>query len=220
MVLLAVVGVVAFKFGPLSELASAESLEERLSGVGTDPVALLVVAAVFITLTSLGFPMLVLVTATGAALPPWVSLSLCVTCMMCAAWIGFVLGRRLPLSVSERRLEGNLARLQSLVSRGNTLGMMVLRNIPVAPFAWVNMGCGALGYPARPYFIGTLIGTMPPLLLFGLFGRELRVWLEDPSLESLLPLVLAGLGVGALVVLTWFLKRRQAGRGASPRTPG
>lgn len=42
------------------------------------------------------------------------------------------------------------------------------------PFDPVNYGCGLMRVPWRPYFLGTLIGALPPMLTFVSFGASIN----------------------------------------------
>lgn len=42
------------------------------------------------------------------------------------------------------------------------------------PFDPVNYGCGLMRVPWRPYFLGTLMGALPPMLTFVSFGASIN----------------------------------------------
>ena len=85
------------------------------------------------------------------------------------------------------------------------------------PFDLVNFGCGLLRVPWWPYFFGTFIGILPPMITFVSFGAsvDLNALLSDPSSfepSQLFNLKQGLITVGLLVVsgiIAWYAHSRR-----------
>ncbi|MEV6055846.1 TVP38/TMEM64 family protein [Streptomyces sp. NPDC052107] len=73
--------------------------------------------------------------------------------------------------------EGRLARLDALVSARGFLAVLILRLIPVFPFALVNYAAGITGIRLVPYVMATAIGIVPATVAYAGLGGTL----DDPS---------------------------------------
>lgn len=83
------------------------------------------------------------------------------------------------------------------------------------PFDLVNYGCGLLRVPWWPYFFGTFIGILPPMLTFVSFGASVKFQALVHRLDDLEPMDLLDarqlaislvlLAVSAIIV--WFAHR-------------
>lgn len=88
------------------------------------------------------------------------------------------------------------------------------------PFDVVNYGCGLLHVPWWPYFFGTFVGILPPMLTFVSFGASVKFQVLVERLDDLHPtalldgrqlaISLALLTVSALIA--WFAHRYRQSR--------
>lgn len=85
------------------------------------------------------------------------------------------------------------------------------------PFDLVNFGCGLLRVPWWPYFFGTFIGILPPMITFVSFGAsvDLNAVLDNPSQFDPASLfdteqILVTLGLLVLSgIIAWYAHRRR-----------
>ena len=64
-----------------------------------------------------------------------------------------------------------------LAERG-VLSVVVIRLLPIAPFAIVNMIAGASHLRVRDFLIGTLLGMLPGTLIISLSVGQLQAWIS------------------------------------------
>lgn len=109
--------------------------------------------------------------------------------------------------------------VQSFVEHGNAPLLVLPRLIPVIPFFLINVGYTAAGVPLRTYALTTLVGVIPPALLFAKIGSEFR-GMQELSRAGVLDVLLSpGLYVplGLLILLMlvgwWFTHERRRGKG-------
>lgn len=119
-------------------------------------------------------------------------------------WLGRLLGKD-----AVRRLGGKrLNRISRRLARQGWLTVVVVRNLPVAPFSVVNMIVGASRIEFKDYLVGTALGMAPSILAITIFADRLFRLIEEPSWGNLAwaGLVMVFLG-GAAWWLKWRLRR-------------
>jgi uncharacterized membrane protein YdjX (TVP38/TMEM64 family) len=196
-VLVAIGLVLAWRLTALREMANAEAVSKLLDSVGSaGPLGLVGVTGVFIALGSLGFPVTWLVVGVAAALPVYASIPVCLVGIAATAMIGFAIGAVAPGRRSPSREKGGkLARVARMFSERGVLAVAVLRNLPLAPFAVVNVACGMTSLRWWTYLAGTMIGMTPGVVLIALFGKQVGDLIENPTWGG------AGKVLGVLVVV-------------------
>lgn len=118
------------------------------------------------------------------------------------ATIGFLLARHLGRAALDGVGGERLARLDSLLRHHGLVAVLVVRTVPVLPFAVVNMACGLSGLRTRDYLVGTAVGMLPAVTAFvgvGAYGT-------DPGS---LPFLLSAGGLALLLVGGAVIARRR-----------
>jgi len=191
-----------------------------IDATGSSPLGVLGVTLAFILVASLGFPVTVLIAALAATFGPWRSLAIAGFGVAVSSMIGFHLGRRLRDRRAGAAAEGldrdvGAGRVTRLVQRMEGRGLLavaVLRNLPVAPFALVNMGCGATRLDPGRFLAGTLLGMAPGIAVLCALGGEVGDLLESPDLMGL-----ARVAIGLVAALAAFLGLRSGLRRLADR---
>lgn len=202
-------------YTPLQEYATVQKTTEGLNELAQSPLGPLYLILAQTLLGLVAFPYTVLATVTGYLYAP--PMALLINFVGCAAnaslvfWVGRWLGLR-----TVRRYGGRIIRaINRRLSRRGFLAVVVLRNLPLAPFTVINLVCGAAEIRFRDYLLGTQIGMTPALIALTLFGDQLERALRDPSASTIAWLLAAAalvLGV-ALAVEQWAERRdRQSAR--------
>jgi uncharacterized membrane protein YdjX (TVP38/TMEM64 family) len=119
----------------------------------------------------------------------------------------------------DRRAGNARDAVRSFVEHGNAPLLVLPRLIPVIPFFLINVGYTAAGVPLRTYLLTTVVGVVPPALLFAKIGSQFRGMQELSRAGVLEVLFSPGLYVplGLLILLMlfgwWFTHERRRGRG-------
>lgn len=100
--------------------------------------------------------------------------------------------------------------------REQALPTVIVLRAAYLPFDLVNYACGLLRVPWWPYFLGTAVGLLPPMVTFVSFGAtvDFEAFLADPggfSAASLInreQLLISGLLLAASGVIAWYAHRR------------
>lgn len=207
-------GVLLLLVGTLTVLVvgipDAQSLRMRFSGTGV--LGVLGFSALYAALSLTPLPAAVLTIAAGAtfglANGIVVMLLGATTGAVLAFYLGRVLGRDGVRSLAGERL----AALDGLLRRQGVLSVVLVRLVPLFPYAAVNYLSGLTAVRIRDYTIGTVIGIVPAgtaYVAVGAYGSRPG---SVPFLVALAALAL--LTVGTLVIARR-RRRRPAGDGVS-----
>lgn len=140
------------------------------------------------------FPAVLLSAAVVVVLSGIKGFLLCVTGSMVSSIAGYYLGRLAGRDWFERRFPA-VRKIYRKVHAGGVLGVAIVRTIPMAPYAAINVIFGIIKVPVLIYLAGTLLGILPGKVMLAFFGTSLRDFLENPSL--------AKAGQGAVLMAVW-----------------
>lgn len=205
LIMVAVAGLLAWRFTPLAEWADPKQIADALQHLAQSPWAPLALAAGYVAANLLFFPItavnIAVILAFGALWGSAYALAGSVLGAAVLYGIGAAVGRK-PLERLDIRA---LNKPVALIRESGLPGLILLRMLPVAPYSVANLALGASGVRFGVYVLGTTLGLVPSILLIAVVGFQLRAALEDPTPTSLSLLV----GVFVTVVgLGWWLKRR------------
>ncbi len=221
MTIAALIGGVAalWLFTPLGDAIDAERVRAMVAELRSSPVGLGGVVVSFWIAAALGVPVTLLIATMAMAFGATTSVVLSAIGVAGAAALGFGLGRWLSGKPLEERLGGRIEGISARIVDRGVLALALLRNVPIAPFALVNVACGATRLGWTAFLAGTLLGMGPGIVLAGFFGDELGRWLAEPSLAGALRIALVLGSMGAIAVVADRLLRRSTASG-SARHPG
>ena len=202
----------AWRWTPLGQWLSTDSLQVLLTQVSESPLALLAVPAAYVAAGLLSFPLTLLVIVTALVFGPWAGFFYAMAGALLSAVCNFVLGRRLASRLVRRLAGSRLNRLSKKLGKRGILTIVTLRLIPVAPFGVVNLVAGATHVRARDFLLGSLIGLTPGLLAITVFSHQVAATIREPELGAFALLVAVA---GALAAGAWLLYRWAQKRGAA-----
>ena len=204
---LVVAGLIAWRFTPLSEWATPENVADGLRALSSSPWAPLSIGGAYIAACLAFVPITVMnaaiILALGAGWGVAYGLYGSVLGAVVLFGIGRVLGRKPLEQLDIKALNKPLA----LVRQSGLPGLILLRNLPVAPYSVANLVLGASGIRLWVYTLGTALGILPSLVFIAAVGFQLRAALENPTPTSWAVL---GVVIAAVLLLAWWLKRRLA----------
>lgn len=187
-----------------------ESIHAFMTSVKDSPLALFVVILIFVGLGFLGTPQFLLITVTGAVLPPTLAFTYAWIATLISASIHFFMGRQFT-SWIDRASGTRVNKLKALIRQNGLVASAVVRNVPAGPFIFVNLVCGASGMKAYNFLIGTSIGIIPKAAGLIFLGVNLSSYLKDPSPMRLAILIgVIGLVAVLSMGLAWVVGRFEA----------
>ncbi|QQQ73694.1 TVP38/TMEM64 family protein [Saccharothrix sp. 6-C] len=166
---LAVVVVVLAVAAAVLDLPDPEQLRGRIDGNGVP--APLVFFAVCAVGTAAFFPKPVLAAASGLLFGVLPGLAIAVAGFTAGAVIAFFVARLLGRPWVARWLgSGRLKALDAVFARDGLAATVVLRLLPVVPFAVSNYGAGVTAVAPTSFAAGTALGLLPTTALAATLG--------------------------------------------------
>jgi len=210
-----------WRFTPFGELLNVETAIGMARTVADGPAAVIYVILAFVAGSLVVLPVTVLIAATAAVFDPFDGFAYALAGSIASATfnygLGSVLGRDFVRRIAGRRLN----KLSRRLAKKGFVAVFVVRMLPIAPFAAVNLVAGASHIRFRDFLFGTLAGMSPGIFAVSLLTDRVKHVVRKPDVTSILALalVLFFLGMGA-----WLLSRRlrrtapQAAKAHEPKT--
>jgi uncharacterized membrane protein YdjX (TVP38/TMEM64 family) len=194
---------VAWTWTPLRNWLDVDLIVAALRDVGRafGPIAAI---AGFAAALTVAVPLTFLALVAIVAFGPWAGIGCATAGGLISAALSYGLGRALGREVLER-LAGPRVNLLSrrMASRG-LIAVIVVRLVPVAPFAVINMVAGASHIRLRDLLLGTMFGMAPSMLAMAFFVDQIAAAMRHPTP---LTFALVALTVALIAVGGWALQR-------------
>jgi phosphatidylserine/phosphatidylglycerophosphate/cardiolipin synthase-like enzyme/uncharacterized membrane protein YdjX (TVP38/TMEM64 family) len=203
-VALPVVLLAVWQLSPLAGSVSPESLSAAARGLDQQVMGPAFGLLVFVLASLLMVPVVSLIVASALVFGFIEGSLIALVGSVASAAAGYGLGRSLWRDLVRKLAGSRLDRLNQHLSRRGLVATAVVRVVPVAPFAIVNLVAGASRVRLRDFVLGTAIGMAPGTLALAFFGERAAVAARNPSPGSV---ALAALGVAALLVLALLTRR-------------
>ena len=184
-----------WRYSDLQALAKPGALEGLLADITANPLAPVVVIALFVCAGLVGFPVTVLIAATAVSFGTWPGLPYAAAGSLASATVTYGVGSWLGAGMLRRLLGPRLNRIRRAVARRGIFAITAVRLVPVAPFTLVNLVAGALKVSLSDYLVGTALGLLPGLAAMSVLGGRLAGVLADPTLFDV--------GVVLAAVIAW-----------------
>jgi phosphatidylserine/phosphatidylglycerophosphate/cardiolipin synthase-like enzyme/uncharacterized membrane protein YdjX (TVP38/TMEM64 family) len=169
-------------------------------------------------LTSVGLPVTVAIGLCALTLGTWLGFAVAAAGTFLSANLGYFMGRWLGRDLFARLSLKRVHAIEAALEKRGVISVVVLRVVPVAPFALINLLAGACGVRWRDYAIGTAIGMLPGMLGLSLLIDRIVAALQSPSVLSIVTLVVTVIVtvvvLGALV--RWARRRRRDSLAPAP----
>ncbi|SAL73139.1 phospholipase D/transphosphatidylase [Caballeronia peredens] len=206
--LMVVVVAVLWHWTPLGDYVNLRSLTNATRHIDALPFAPLWIVLGYITAAVLSVPITLLIATTGLVFgASWGGVYAFVGTMTAAA-ISYSLGNRLGRDAVRKLAGARVNRLSERVAKRGIVAVVVLRLLPVAPFAIVNLVAGASHIRMRDFMLGTMLGMGPGIFLTVAFAHQLMASLHRPTIGSFAVLT----GIGAALIGVSLLLQRFLGR--------
>ncbi|KVK90830.1 VTT domain-containing protein [Burkholderia cepacia] len=207
-VLLVAALALAWRFTPLGARLNVASLSHAAAGVAQLPAAPVLLLAGYVVAATFAVPITLLIAATGLVFGAWPGFAYAAIGTMASAVATYGLGRWLGRDAVRRLAGARANRLSEHIGRRGMLAMAVLRLLPIAPFAVVNLVAGASHIGLRDFVVGTAIGMLPGIALTVTFAHQLTAALGHPRPGAFAWLAAIGLAlVGLSILLVRVLRR-------------
>jgi uncharacterized membrane protein YdjX (TVP38/TMEM64 family) len=140
--------------------------------------------------------------------------------VLLAGVVGYFVGRLVHRDTVRRLAGPRLSRLTGVLQRRGIVAVTLVRFVPIAPYAVVNVVMGAMRIKFHHFLLGTFLGMLPGAIAATVLSDQAAEFLRDPARVN--PWVVAA-AVGAFALLAWTghkllgaLDRRGARRATQP----
>lgn len=210
----------AWRLTPLSEWVSPEGLSALARPVREASWGPLVAFAAFAIGGTLMVPITAMIVANALVFETVPALAAAIPGVLLSAALGYAAGHGLWREAVDRMSGGRFEAVNRALAERGPLPMAVLRLVPVAPFAIVNLVAGASRIRFRDYIVGTALTMVPGIVAMTLGARGVAGAVRDPSPVNVTVALalLIGLLAGGRLVAGW-ARRRGHGKASTEGLP-
>jgi phospholipase D1/2 len=185
----------AWQWSPLAEQINIRRVSAWAVSLRTNPARPLIVLAAYVIATVLLVPITILIAATALVFGPMLGSAYALAGCLLGAGVTYALGYFLGRDFVQQITGPKWKRVERKIGQSGIIAVATMRLLPVAPFTVVNIISGAFKVPVLYYFVGSLLGLVPGILVINLFARQLASAVRNPGVGSFVLL-------GALIVVT------------------
>ncbi len=197
---------------PLSDLTDPQLIRRQFASLESSVWAPVAVVIAFLVAGAVMFPINILIAGASAAFGPWIGLLYASLGTLASALLAYAVGWWLGANFLHDLLGKRLNRIRGRIVQQGIVSVVAIRLLPVAPFTVVNLAAGASGIKLSDYFIGTLIGLAPGLVIMSFLGHQATDVFANPTVGNILLMLAAiavwiGVAAAAQVFVSRFWKR-------------
>jgi uncharacterized membrane protein YdjX (TVP38/TMEM64 family) len=194
----------AWRYTPLADYLTSERIREWARVVRHTPWAPFVIVAAYSPASFVLFPRPILTLLAVVSFGTWLGLVYAGAGIMLAALVTYYAGRYIGEKPVNRIAGDALAPATRVLREHGVAAIFALNMVPTPPFAVQGMIAGAYRVNVWHYALGSLLGMIPSLLAWTVFGRQVTHLIEDPSQISVWVIVAA---IAVLAGVTWAVRR-------------
>jgi uncharacterized membrane protein YdjX (TVP38/TMEM64 family) len=166
---------VLWRVTPLSSYLDPHRLANAATALRGMPLAALIVPAAFVVLGLFMFPLMALKLATILVFGPLWGTIYALTGTAASALVGHTLGGAVGRDAVARLAGPRVDRIRARLARSGVIAIALFRMLPLAPFALENMIAGAAGIRRRRFLAGTMLATIPAIILIVCFREGMAL---------------------------------------------
>jgi phospholipase D1/2 len=167
---------------PLNHWINLATIIGWQESVKNHPAAFYLVVAAYLLGGLVLFPVTILNVATVFTFGPILGNIYALAGWLASAATGYGIGRLTGRKMVQKLARAWLDRLFRPIGRHGFLTVLTLRVFPVAPFTLVNVFVGAWGIRFWDFFMASIVGRIPGVILLTLAGVQVESLLRQPGL--------------------------------------
>lgn len=208
-VLVVVLGLfLAWRYTPLSEALTAESIVQWARRVGRMHWSAVFVVLAYVVAAFVMFPRPLLTLLSIIAYGAWAGFGVAMVGIVCSAVAVYYAGRALPKSTLHDLGGDKLEGVGKTLRKHGVLAALAVSIVPVAPFPLVGMTAGAAGVRLWQFLIGVTLGMLPGTIATAVFTEQVLAALDDEADVNywIVAAVVAVFAVLFVIVKRWFAR--------------
>lgn len=192
---------IAWRWTPLGDMVNLASMIKLAKSLQALPFTPLAVILGYVVAGLLMVPITLLIGVTGLVFGPLTGGMYATAGTLLSALVTYGIGRYLGKDGVQKYVGTRMTRISKRLAKQGIVAMVVTRMLPVAPFTMINILAGALQIRLRDYFIGTVLGMMPGIVITVTFAHHLAQAVRHPTVGGIalmvgVALLLIGIAVG------------------------
>jgi phosphatidylserine/phosphatidylglycerophosphate/cardiolipin synthase-like enzyme/uncharacterized membrane protein YdjX (TVP38/TMEM64 family) len=186
---------------PVGEWLNQERIATWFETIENPVWSHLLYGVVFTILAVIGIPVTILIGGIGILFGPLSGGVLAMGASLSSAVISYLIGYLTGQNFIRTFAGEKINSISKRLARRGIWTMIFLRVVPVAPYAVINMLAGASHIRFRDYFVGTMIGMTPGIIILtAFFGHLVQVLSKSTTENIIIMILLLGL-VSSLIAL-------------------
>jgi uncharacterized membrane protein YdjX (TVP38/TMEM64 family) len=189
---------------PLGEWLNQETIGSWFRAIENPIWSYILYAVVFTMLAVIGIPVTVLIGGVGILFGPFSGSLLAMSASVASAVLSYFIGQITGKNFIRKFAGEKINSISKQLAKRGIWTIIVVRIVPLAPYAVINMLAGASHIRLRDYVLGTIIGMIPGIVLITSFFGHLVQIFEDTSIENIL--IMIGLLILIVIMITFGIK--------------
>lgn len=194
-----------WRWSPLSEYIRIETLTGWVQTIKGRPIMPLIVVGGFVVGGLFMVPVSVLIVSTAVIFPPFLATVYALTGCLLSALAGYGAGTMLGKEAIGKFSGRKLRKVSQWLRKPGPLSVVIIRNVPLAPYSAINYLAGALHIKLMDYLLGTAVGIAPGIIVISVFTDQVLLGLKSHNWMNFAFAVLAALGLGIGI---WWIRKR------------
>jgi phospholipase D1/2 len=174
----------AWKWSPLAEQIDVRKITAWAVSLRQNPARSAIILGAYFVGSLVSFPITLLILATAIVFGPLVgsaySLAGCLLGAAATYAVGYFMGKDLVQRLAGRKWQ----LLEKKLGRSGIVTVAAIRLLPVAPFTIVNIISGAFKVRIRDYFLGSVLGLAPGIIVINFFAHQFGRAVRHPGAGS------------------------------------
>lgn len=209
LIALAIAGLAAaWRYTPLADWITPEKVTQWAHDFADRRWAPFAIVLAYTPAALVMFPRPLITMAAVLAFGPWLGFAYSFAGIALAAFATYAAGVVLDSNTVHRLAGRRMEPIIRVLRQRGLVAILLLRLVPIAPFAVESVVAGAIRIPLGPFLLGSMLGMLPGMLTATVFGDQLRAALGEGGEVNFGLLAAVGLvfAVGTWLVTRWFRK--------------
>jgi phosphatidylserine/phosphatidylglycerophosphate/cardiolipin synthase-like enzyme/uncharacterized membrane protein YdjX (TVP38/TMEM64 family) len=189
---------------PLGDWLNQETIENWFRAIENPVWSHILYVVIFTILAVVGIPVTVLIGGVGILFGPFSGSLLAMSASVASAVVSYFIGQITGKNFIRKFAGEKINSISKQLAKRGIWTIIVVRIVPLAPYAVINMLAGASHIRLRDYVLGTIIGMLPGIVLITSFFGHLVQIFKNTSTENLL--ILVGLLILIIIMIIFGMK--------------
>jgi phospholipase D1/2 len=191
---------ILWRYTPLAGIITSENVIAVAEALSTHWWAPLVMVLIYTPACLVMFPRPLITMAAVVVFGPYEGITYAMLGVVLAGVAGYAVGRMINRDTVRRLAGPRLNRVTAVLQRRGILAVALVRFVPIAPYAVVNIVMGAMRIKLHHFIIGTFLGMLPGALAATVLSDQVAEALKDPARVKLWVVAAA---IAGFALLAW-----------------